>query len=235
MAPVFACLWLAASGAVPAAGGDIAAAARSQVGVTMHYDPAYRSLTYPGGDVPADRGVCTDVIVRALRQARAIDLQRQVHEDMKANFDAYPSRRRFGLSKPDANIDHRRVPNLMTYFQRAGYATALTRAAADYLPGDIVAWDLGRGILHIGIVSEARGTGPPLVVHNIGAGTREEDILFRYTVIGHYRLPPPPVTGKLALPPDVADFPASFHGNLAAQTWSPRPALPNKPKSTAKP
>ena len=126
-----------------------------QVGVTVHYDPAYRRLAYPGGDVPADRGVCTDVIVRALRTARAVDLQRQVHEDLKANWDAYPHQRRWGLSKPDPNIDHRRVPNLMTFFKRAGYAAPLTRTAADYLPGDIVAWDLGRGILHIGIVSDS--------------------------------------------------------------------------------
>ena len=140
----------------------------------------------------ADRGVCTDVIVRALRTARAIDLQRQVHEDVKAHWSAYPHQRRWGLSKPDPNIDHRRVPNLMTLFDRAGYTVPLTRIAADYLPGDIVAWDLGRGILHIGIVSDRLSAGgTPLVVHNIGAGAREEDILFRFTVIGHYRLPPP--------------------------------------------
>jgi uncharacterized protein len=171
---------------------DIVAAARRQVGVTLHYDPAYRRLAYPGGDVPADRGVCTDVIVRALRTARAIDLQRRLHEDLKANWDSYPHQRRWRLSRPDSNIDHRRVPNLMTYFKRSGYARVPTAAAADYLPGDIVAWDLGRGILHIGIVSDRKSVGTPLVVHNIGAGAREEDILFRYTIIGHYRLPPSP-------------------------------------------
>ena len=112
---------------------------------------------------------------------------------MKANWNTYPHQRRWGLSKPDPNIDHRRVPNLMTFFARAGYAVPFTRVAADYLPGDIVAWDLGRGILHIGIVSDILTVaGTPSVVHNIGAGTREEDILFRYTIIGHYRLPPPP-------------------------------------------
>ena len=178
-------------GALARAGNeDLVAAARRQVGVTVHYDPAYRRLAYPGGDVPADRGVCTDVIVRALRTARSVDLQRKVHEDLEANWDSYPHQRRWGLSKPDPNIDHRRVPNLMTFFKRAGYAVPLTRAAADYLPGDIVAWDLGRGILHIGIVADLRSTaGTPLVVHNIGAGAREEDILFRYTIIGHYRMP----------------------------------------------
>ena len=187
---VSACLGLVASAGIHAGNEDIAAAARGQVGVTLHYDPAYRKLTYPRGDVPADRGVCTDVIVRALRTARALDLQRLVHEDMKVNWNVYPNQRRWGLSKPDPNIDHRRVPNLMTYFGRAGYAEPLTHAAIDYLPGDVVAWDLGRGILHIGIVSDRLSAdGAPFVVHNIGAGTREEDILFRYAVIGHYRLP----------------------------------------------
>jgi hypothetical protein len=172
---------------------DIVEAVRRQVGVTVHYDPGYRRLGFPGGDVPADRGVCTDVIVRALRAARAIDLQKQVHEDLTASWRSYPHQRRWGLSKPDPNIDHRRVPNLMTYFERSGYSKPRTRVAADYLPGDIVAWDLGRGILHIGIVTELKSVaGTPSVVHNIGAGAREEDLLFRYTIIGHYRLPPPP-------------------------------------------
>jgi uncharacterized protein YijF (DUF1287 family) len=112
-----------------------------------------------------------------------------VHEDLEANWDSYGHQRRWRLSKPDSNIDHRRVPNLMTYFKRAGLARRPTAAAADYLPGDIVAWALSRGILHIGIVSDRRSDGTPLVVHNIGAGAREEDILFRYTIIGHYRLP----------------------------------------------
>jgi uncharacterized protein len=181
-----------ALGMAPSIAGneDIAIAARAQIGVTLSYDPAYRVLEYPGGDVPQERGVCTDVIVRALRSARAIDLQKQVHEDVRANWDAYPHQRRWRLAKPDPNIDHRRVPILMTYFRRAGYGRAPTRVPANYLPGDIVAWDLGRGILHIGIVSDLKaGDGTPLVVHNIGAGTREEDILFRYGIIGHYRLP----------------------------------------------
>jgi uncharacterized protein YijF (DUF1287 family) len=179
-----------ASAGIHAGNADIVAAARVQVGVTVLYDPAYRSLKYPGGDVPADRGVCTDVIVRALRTARAIDLQKQVHEDSKANWNSYPHQRRWGQTKPDRNIDHRRVPNLMTFFDRAGYAAPVTHAAADYLPGDVVAWDLGGGILHIGVVTDSlSAAGTPRVVHNIGAGTREEDILFRYAVIGHYRLP----------------------------------------------
>jgi len=188
-----AALCLALGVAAHAGNMDIVAAARSQVGVTVTYDPAYRPMKYPGGDVPADRGVCTDVVVRALRQARAIDLQEQVHQDMKANWDAYPHHWRWRLSKPDPNIDHRRVPNLMTFFKRSGHTAPLTRAAADYLPGDIVAWDLGRGILHIGIVSDIKAAdGEPFVLHNIGSGAREEDILFRYTIIGHYRPPQPP-------------------------------------------
>jgi len=171
---------------------DIVTAAQAQVGVTLRYDPSYRKLKYPDGDLPMERGVCTDVVVRALRSARALDLQKLVHEDLRANWDVYPHQRRWNLDKPDPNIDHRRVPNLMTYFRRAGYAVKPTRVAADYLPGDIVAWDLGRGILHIGIVSSlATADGIPLVVHNIGAGAREEDILFRYTIIGQYRLPAP--------------------------------------------
>jgi len=172
-----------------ASNADIVDAARAQVGVTLFYDPAYRTLAYPGGDVPADRGVCTDVIVRALRTARALDLQQALYEDIRAHWDAYPHQRRWNLGQPDRNIDHRRVPNLMTYFGRQGYGRAVTQAGTDYLPGDVVAWDLGRGVLHIGIVSDRVSVaGTPLIVHNIGAGAREEDILFRFTVIGHYRL-----------------------------------------------
>ncbi len=169
---------------------DLVVAARQQVGVTVIYDGSYRTLDYPGGDVPRDRGVCTDVVVRAMRAARSLDLQKLVHEDMQAHFGAY--QKRWNLTRPDASIDHRRVPNLMVYLQRAGYSRPVTRATADYLPGDVVAWDLGGGILHIGIVSDRRAASDvPLVLHNIGAGAREEDILFRYTVIGHYRLQGP--------------------------------------------
>jgi uncharacterized protein len=185
-------LWWACALAATADNADIVTAARAQVGVTLRYDPSYRKLKYPNGDVPLERGVCTDVVVRALRTARALDLQKLVHEDLAANWDAYPHQRRWNLDEPDSNIDHRRVPNLMSWFRRAGYALKPSRDAAAYLPGDIVAWDLGRGILHIGIVSSlATADGIPLVVHNIGAGAREEDILFRYTIIGQYRLPAP--------------------------------------------
>src|SRR6185295_8126228 len=158
---------------------DVVRAARQQVGVTVLYDGTYQDLDYPGGDVPADRGVCTDVVVRALRSARSIDLQKLVHDDMSAHFKDYPAQRRWNAGQPDANIDHRRVPNLMTWFRRAGFARPVTRKPADYLPGDVVAWNLGGDILHIGIVSDRKSAaGVPLIIHNIGAGTQEEDILF---------------------------------------------------------
>jgi uncharacterized protein YijF (DUF1287 family) len=170
---------------------DLVRAARGQVGVTTIYDGSYRVLSYPGGDVPMERGVCTDVVIRAFREARSKDLQQLVHEDMRAHFGAYPSKRRWGLTRPDANIDHRRVPNLMVYFDRAGYTRPVSRAAAAYLPGDLVTWDLGAGVPHIGVVSERRAVGgTPLIIHNIGSGAREEDILFRYAITGHYRPAP---------------------------------------------
>jgi uncharacterized protein len=157
--------------------------AREQIGVTLSYDPAYRKLTYPGGDLPKETGVCSDVVVRAFRGLK-IDLQKEVHEDMAAAFDQYP--RKWGLTRPDPNIDHRRVPNLMTYFKRKGWSVA--QSPADYKPGDVVAWDLGSGVTHIGIVSDrSSAKGTPLVIHNIGAGVQEEDILFAYEIIGQYR------------------------------------------------
>lgn len=160
--------------------------ARGQVGVTVGYDPAYVRIPYPGGDVPRETGVCTDVVIRAFRTV-GIDLQRTVHEDMRRGFAAYPQL--WGRDSPDPNIDHRRVPNLMTYFRRAGKAVPISRTPADYRPGDVVAWDLGRGLRHIGVVSDRRSarSGRPLIVHNIGAGAREEDVLFAWRIIGHYR------------------------------------------------
>ena len=160
-------------------------AARSQVGVTLGYDPVYRRLGYPGGDVPLATGVCTDVLIRALRQ-QGLDLQKSVHEDMRAHFSAYP--RNWGLQRPDRNIDHRRVPNLMTWFRRQGMALEVSDKSADYQAGDIVTWDLGRGLTHIGIVSDRTSpAGVPLVLHNICRGTQEEDILFGFAITGHYR------------------------------------------------
>lgn len=150
------------------------------------YDPAYFKLTYPNGDVPADKGVCTDVVIRAYRKL-SIDLQKEVHEDMKANFTRYP--KNWGLSKPDKNIDHRRVPNLMTFFTRHGTVKKITTRAADYVPGDIVCWNLQGAITHIGIVSAKKSVDGEryLIVHNIGSGQVLEDCLFNFKIIGHYR------------------------------------------------
>lgn len=153
---------------------------------TVRYDPSYTRIDYPDGDVPADRGVCTDVIIRAYRKL-GIDLQKEVHEDMSANFDKYP--KTWGLSRPDKNIDHRRVPNLMTFFSRHGNVKAITNEPEDYTPGDIVCWDLGGGITHIGIVSGKRSADGKryLIVHNIGGGQVLEDCLFRFRITGHYQ------------------------------------------------
>ena len=165
---------------------ELTKAARSQIGVTVSYDPAYRKLAYPGGDVAQETGVCTDVVIRALRK-QGVDLQKDVHEDMAANFEAYP--KNWGLKKPDRNIDHRRVPNLMTYFRRKGYGREVTEKAENFKTGDIVTWVLDNGLTHIGIVSDRKSAdGTPLVIHNIGAGTQEENILFRFRITGHYRL-----------------------------------------------
>jgi uncharacterized protein YijF (DUF1287 family) len=164
---------------------ELITSARAQIGVTVSYDAAYRVLEYPGGDVPKETGVCTDVVVRALRE-QSFDLQKEMHEDMKREFSAYP--RRWGLKKPDRNIDHRRVPNMMTYFRRQGWSVPVTKKAEDYAAGDLVTWDLGGDLPHIGIISDRRTPeGVPLVIHNIGRGTQEEDILFSYTITGHYR------------------------------------------------
>ena len=167
---------------------DIVAAARKQIGVTVGYDPAYRRLAYPGGDVPRSSGVCTDVVIRALRDARKVDLQKLVHEDMKANFAKYPQN--WELKKPDANIDHRRVPNLQCYFKRNGWSLKATKAASDYEPGDIVTVMVDGKLPHIMIVSDRKSAaGVPLAIHNIGSGTQEEDVLFAYPLTGHYRIP----------------------------------------------
>jgi uncharacterized protein YijF (DUF1287 family) len=166
-------------------GGTLARAAARQVGVTVHYDPMYRKLSYPNGDVPRDRGVCTDVVIRAFRSV-GIDLQQKVHEDMTRNFAAYP--RRWGLAGPDPNIDHRRVPNLQKWFERQRRSLPVTTTAADYRAGDVVSWKLDNGLDHVGVVSTTRGGGGrPLVVHNIGRGAQEEDVLFAWTLTGHYR------------------------------------------------
>lgn len=183
------------AGAVPS---RLTEAARDQVGVTVTYDPAYAALTFPGGDLPRDRGVCTDVVIRALRDAWGIDLQLAVNRDMKAAFSDYPAL--WGLATTDRNIDHRRVANLATLFNRVGAKLALTDEPTPYLPGDIVTWTLPGNLPHIGIVSDRLAKdGTPLVLHNIGAGAQEEDILFAYPMTGHFRLSASVVDGLRAL------------------------------------
>lgn len=164
----------------------ISASALALTKQTVKYDPGYFVLDYPNGDVPADKGVCTDVVVRAYRKL-SIDLQKEVHEDMLANFDSYP--KNWGLSRPDKNIDHRRVPNLMVFFARHGIVKPISDESEDYCPGDIVFWNLGRGIMHVGIVVNKKSADNEryLIVHNIGGGQVIADCLFEFEIIGHYQ------------------------------------------------
>jgi uncharacterized protein YijF (DUF1287 family) len=186
-----------AAGAADGACGDLVDAARGQIGKTVDYDSRYQVLDYPNGDVPLRRGVCTDVVIRAMRSAFGFDLQQQVHEDMKDHFSSYP--RRWGLNGPDRNIDHRRVPNLRRFFERRGWALPLQGAAKDFRPGDIVTCIIPPNLPHIMIVSDRKGrSGTPLVIHNIGAGVREEDRLFEFRLTGHYRYAGPGVPGPAA-------------------------------------
>lgn len=187
---------LAAPSAWPASQGPadretfrrrLVAAAIERTHHQVRYDGAYVRIPYPGGDVPAGSGVCTDEIIRVYRAA-GVDLQKEVHEDMVRNFPAYPNRRRWALTHTDTNIDHRRVPNLMVFFGRKGQSLAVGKSAGDYLAGDLVSWDLGGGVPHIGIVVDQRSpSGRLLVVHNIGEGPRMEDVLFRWKITGHFR------------------------------------------------
>lgn len=187
MKPLLALLLLAAGLLADTPALKLVEAARKQVGVTTMYDPAYVTLAFPNGDVPIERGVCTDVVIRAFRSGLSLDLQKQVNEDMRGNFSAYP--KQWGLSKPDKNIDHRRVPNLQTYFKRKGWSLAVTKTAADYLPGDIVTCTVPPNLPHVMIVSDKKGADQtPLVLHNIGLGAQEEECLFTYPLTGHYRV-----------------------------------------------
>jgi uncharacterized protein len=161
--------------------------AYDQVGKTVFYDPSYQTIAFPGGDVAFDRGVCTDVIIRAYRGI-GIDLQLLVNQDMRREFGAYP--RLWGLSHPDSNIDHRRVMNLTVFFARHGEVLPITNEARDYKAGDIVTWRLPDGRPHIGLISERQVNGRPFTIHNIGAGTQVEDILFSFPITGHYRFQP---------------------------------------------
>jgi uncharacterized protein YijF (DUF1287 family) len=178
---------LAGKAATPENTRSIAIAARAQIGKTLSYDPAYRILDYPNGDVPIETGVCADVVVRALRQSLGLDLQKLVHDDMKLNFSKYPQN--WGLKSPDKNIDHRRVPNLQTYFKRSGWDLPVSETAKDYQPGDLVTCIVPPHLPHIMVVSErTNASGQPLVIHNIGAGAQEEDRLFAFKITGHYRV-----------------------------------------------
>ena len=158
-----------------------------QTTLTKIYDPAYVIIPYPNGDVPMEKGVCTDVVIRAFRRA-GVDLQKAVHEDMKENFTAYP--KKWNLPKPDTNIDHRRVLNLQTFFTRRGKSLTITEKAENYKPGDVVACDLdGNGLTHIGLISNFYNekTKRYSIIHNIGSGAQIEDKLFDWKIIGHYR------------------------------------------------
>lgn len=192
MKPTASCvtlLWITATSLLGQAPADIkiVAAARSQVGTTVRYDPSYQKLGYPNGDVDLGGGVCTDVIIRALRAAMGIDLQMLVHEDMKGNFRKYPQI--WGLRGPDKNIDHRRVPNLRTYFKRRGCELPISTNPNDYRPGDLVTCIVPPHLPHIMLVSDRTNyLGRPLIIHNIGSGAQEEDRLFEFKLTGHYRL-----------------------------------------------
>jgi uncharacterized protein YijF (DUF1287 family) len=173
----------------------LVAAAVERTSHEVEYDPTYYKLDYPNGDVPADKGVCTDEVIRSYR-ALGIDLQKEVHEDMKANFSRYPTK--FGLTSTDTNIDHRRVPNLRVFFERKGRSLPITDNAMDYKPGDIVTWDLNASQTHIGVTVDVPSATPGryMIMHNIGQGPKIEDILFAWKITGHYRYTGPPPAPK---------------------------------------
>lgn len=183
-------LILLLSSAAPALADEaLVNAAQDRLKQSVHYNGAYMRLDYPGGDVPKNIGVCTDVIIRSYRAAYGFDFQKAVHEDMKANFSSYPAN--WGLKRTDRNIDHRRVPNLETYLKRQGAERALSDKAQDFNAGDIVSWRIAGRLPHIGIVSDRKAPdGTPLIIHNVGAGPQEENVLFAYKMTGHFRFIP---------------------------------------------
>lgn len=165
-------------------------AAINRTAKSITYDGAYFSIAYPNGDVPANIGVCTDVVIRSYREL-GVDLQKLVHEDMSENFDQYPSKRIWGLTRTDTNIDHRRVPNLRAFFSRQGVSLEISKDPNNYKAGDLVTWSLAGNLPHIGIVTDKKSAaGIPLIVHNIGSGPQHEDVLFSYAITGHYRYAP---------------------------------------------
>lgn len=190
----------------------LVAAANERTKHEVEYDGSYFKLDYPNGDVPGDKGVCTDEVIRSYR-ALGIDLQKEVHEDMAANFSRYPTK--FGLKTTDTNIDHRRVPNLRVFFERRGKSLPITDEAADYHPGDIVTWDLNASQTHIGIVVDAPSATPGryMILHNIGRGPQIEDILFAWRITGHYRYTGPPPAAQ----PTPAAAPARASSRRASR------------------
>lgn len=170
---------------------DLVKAANERTTYNVHYDGSYISMAYPNGDVPLNIGVCTDVVIRSYRKL-GTDLQKLVHEDIASNFSKYPSTRIWGLTKPDKNIDHRRVPNLQVFFERHGDSLFISNSNKDYKPGDIVTWILAGNLPHIGIVIDKKDpvSGNPLIIHNIGRGPEIQDMLFNYKITGHYRYVP---------------------------------------------
>lgn len=167
---------------------QLTSAALAQTRTHVTYRAAYFKIGYPNGDIPAEFGVCTDVVIRAYRQLN-IDLQQLVHEDIRKSFAIYPAKRNWGQTKPDTNIDHRRVPNLQTFFTRYGKALPVSASGKDYKAGDLVTWMVSGNLPHIGIVVDKKSADGerPLIVHNIGAGPKLEDMLFDYKITGHYR------------------------------------------------
>lgn len=168
--------------------GKLAEAAISIVDPTIDYDPSYFSIKYPNGDIPKNKGVCTDVIIRSYRKL-GIDLQKEVHEDMKDNFSKYPNLKKWGMTKTDTNIDHRRVPNLEIFFERRGIKLEVSENAKDYNTGEIVTWMINEKLPHIGIITNKKSTDGKrnLIVHNVGYGQILEDCLFDYKIVGHFK------------------------------------------------
>jgi hypothetical protein len=196
LATACSCAFAQGAPAVPASRQDflrrLVIAATERTHHAVRYDPAYVRIPYPGGDVPSDTGVCTDEVIRSYR-VLGVDLQKEVHEDMVQNFAVYPRKWKWISGKPDANIDHRRVPNLMVFFQRKGETLPITTQVEDYSPGELVTYDLGGNVPHIGIVVDRRGlSGRYMIEHNIGEGPRIEDVLFNWKITGHYRYYGPP-------------------------------------------
>ncbi|ROQ24323.1 DUF1287 domain-containing protein [Gallaecimonas pentaromativorans] len=184
---LFPLMLLLASGAQATEAEALVAAAKARTEQAVRYDGRYFTIGYPGGDVPAGLGVCTDVVIRSYRRL-GVDLQQKVHEDMAQHFALYPSKRIWGLSRPDSNIDHRRVPNLQVFFSRHGQSLPVSQDPAAYRPGDLVTWMLPGNLPHIGIVSDQRApSGNLMVVHNIGRGPEQDDSLLRFPITGHYR------------------------------------------------